>query len=161
MTGSQISEVKDKSSNDGDVFSSLHNEINRVFDNFARGTHWSFQPLSVRAGKLSPRIDISETDEEIEVVAELPGVADKDVDVSLSGDMLTIRGEKQSKTDKEEKNYRIVERSHGSFERMTRLPCEVEAEKVKAVFRQGELTITLPKTERAKNGSHKIEITSQ
>ena len=143
-----------------DVFSSLHREIDRVFDDFTHGEHWPFRALSAGNGKLSPDIDVSETDKNIEVTAELPGVDEKDVDVSLSDDMLTIKGEKKSETEKTEKDYHLVERSYGSFERVTQLPCEVDADKVKAKFKQGVLKITLPKSQTAKAKAHKIAITA-
>jgi HSP20 family protein len=149
---------KDK---DNDLFSSLHREIDRVFDDFTRSEHWPFRALSTGNGKLTPRIDVSETDKKVEVTVELPGVDEKDIDISLSDDLLTIKGEKKSETEKTEKNYHLVERSYGSFERMTRLPCEVEADKVKAEFKSGVLKISLPKSPAAKAKSHKIAISAQ
>lgn len=148
---------KDKGS---DVFSSLHREIDRVFDDFTRSGHWPFRALSAGNGKLPLRIDVSETDKNVIVATELPGVDEKDVDISLSDDMLTIKGEKKSETEKTEKDYHLVERSFGSFERVTRLPCEVDADKVKAKFKNGVLTITLPKSPAAKAKARKIAITA-
>jgi HSP20 family protein len=149
---------KDK---DKDIFSSLHREIDRVFDDFTHSEHWPFRAFSSGNGKLSPRIDIAETDKKVEVTVELPGVDEKDIDISLSDDMLTVKGEKKSETEKTEKDYHLVERSYGSFERMTRLPCEVDADKVKADFKQGVLKITLPKSPEAKSKARKIAISTQ
>jgi HSP20 family protein len=84
------------------------------------------------------------------LTAELPGLEAKDVEVSVTGDMLTIKGEK--KTEKEEKDERrhLVERTYGAFSRMVRLPAPVAADKIQATFKNGVLTVTLPKTEEAK-----------
>lgn len=149
---------KDK---DKDIFSSLHREIDRVFDDFTHGEHWPFRAFASGNGKLSPRIDVSETDKKVEVTVELPGVDERDIDISLSDDILTIKGEKRSETEKSEKDYHLIERSYGSFERVTRLPCEVDANKVKADFKQGVLKISLPKSPSAKAKAHKIAISSQ
>ena len=143
---------------DTDVFSSLHREIDRVFDDFTRGGHWPFGALAAGNGKMSPLIDVSETDKTVEVTAELPGVDEEDIDVNLANDILTIKGEKKSETEKTDKDYHLVERTYGSFERSTRLPCEVDASKVKAAFKNGVLKGTLPKTPEAEAKSHKISI---
>lgn len=157
MARSLISEVlADRGSKD--LFSSLHREVDRVFDDFTRGEHWPFRALSAGNGKLSPSIDVSETEKAIEVTAELPGVDEKDIDVSLSDDLLTIKGEKKAESEKKGKDYHVVERSYGAFERVTRLPCEVDAGKIEAEFKQGVLKIKLPKSPEAKTRSHKIKI---
>lgn len=148
---------KDK---DTDLFSSLHREIDRVFDDFTRGGNWPFRALAAGNGKMSPLIDVSETDKKVEVTVELPGVDEKDIDVSLANDVLTIKGEKKSETEKTAKDYHLIERAYGSFERSTRLPCEVDAGKVKAEFRNGVLKVSLPKTPEAKAKSHKISISA-
>lgn len=147
-------------SKDNDLFSSLHREIDRVLDDFTRGGNWPFRALGTGNGKMSPLIDVSETDKQIEVMAELPGVDEKDIDVSLSNDILTIKGEKKSETEKTAKDYHLIERNYGAFERSTRLPCEVDAGKVKAEFRNGVLKIILPKTPEAKAKAHKISVTA-
>ena len=139
----------------------LHREIDRVFDDVARGDHWPFRVLAGTNGKMMPRMDVSETEKEIEITADLPGVDESDVEIKLSNDMLTIKGEKKSEVEKSEKDFHLVERSYGLFERTTRLPCEVEADKVRAVFKQGVLKITLPKSHSAKANERKIEITTK
>ena len=100
----------------------------------------------------SPRMDVSETDKEIVVSAELPGLADEDIDVSLSLGMLTISGEKKQEKEKKGRNYYHVERSYGSFQRSIPLPAEVDTNQVDAVFKKGVLTVTLPKTGAAQAG---------
>ena len=87
----------------GDVFSNLHRQIDRVFDDFTHGSHWPFPVAASGNGKLTPRVDVSETDTEIEVTAELPGVEEEQIDVNLTGDLLTIKAEKKS----QEENLRF------------------------------------------------------
>ncbi len=141
-----------------DLFSSLHREIDKVFDDFTRGGHWPFRALAAGNGKMSPLIDVSETDKGVEVTVELPGVDEKDIDVSLANDVLTIKGEKKSETEKTAKDYHLIERAYGAFERSTRLPCEVDASKVKAEFKNGSLTVTVPKPAEAIEATKKIEV---
>jgi len=145
----------------GDFVSSLHREINRVFDDFADGEHWPFSSQMAGNGKLSPRVNVSETEKKVEVTAELPGVEEKDIDVNLTDDMLTIKAEKKSKTEKTEKDYYLAERSHGTFARTMRLPCAVSKKKVDARFKNGVLTVALPKSPKAKANKKKIKVKSQ
>jgi HSP20 family protein len=104
-------------------------------------------------GTLAPRIDVSETGKDLTLTVELPGVEEKDVDVSLSGNQLTIKGEKKSehedKKDEEERVFHRVERSYGAFQRTMTVPFDVEPDKVSAQFKDGVLTITLPKPQEA------------
>jgi HSP20 family protein len=100
-------------------------------------------------GMLAPRIDVSETDQELRLSVELPGVDEKDIDVSLVGDQLTIKGEKKSEQqDKQDDDGRVfhrVERSYGAFRRSMTLPFEADPDNVSADFKNGVLTVTLPK----------------
>jgi len=104
-------------------------------------------------GTLAPRIDVSETAKEVKLTVELPGVEEKDIDVSLSGNQLTIKGEKkgeaEDKKDEEGRVFHRVERSYGAFQRTMTIPFDVEPEKVEAEFKDGVLTITLPKPPEA------------
>lgn len=129
-----------------DPFAVLRREMNALFDDF-------FPEVDEPRGALAafaPRVDVKETDAEVRVTAELPGVEEKDVEVSLSGDVLTIKGEKkEEKEEKGEERYRL-ERSYGSFRRSFSLPCEVNSEKATATYKKGVLTITLPKVAEAK-----------
>ncbi len=109
-------------------------------------------------GEWSPRVDIAETETAIEVKAELPGLEHKDIDISLERDLLVIKGEKQKETEKKEASFHRVERTYGSFFRALRLPVEVETDKVEAVFKNGVLTITLPKSEEGKKKITHIEV---
>jgi HSP20 family protein len=100
-------------------------------------------------GMLAPRIDVSETDKELTFTAELPGVEEKDIDVSVVGDRLTIKGEKKSQfEDKSDEQGRVVhrlERSYGAFQRTLPLPYEVDPDSISAEFKNGILTVRLPK----------------
>lgn len=126
---------------------SLRDEMNRLFENFF-GSGFSIEPV-LGAG-WSPALDISETESAVTVKAELPGVDAKDVDVSLSGDVLTIKGEKKEEKEEKERSYHRVERSYGSFSRTLRLPATVDADKIEASFDKGVLEITMPKKEEQK-----------
>lgn len=125
------------------LFSSFHDEMNRMIDNFFRrenffGTGWS------------PNIDIAESDDDIIVKAEIPGVDPKEIDISISGDTLTIRGEKKEEKENKGMHYHRVERSYGSFTRTIDLPAPVMTDKVVAKDNHGVIEITLPKMEEAK-----------
>jgi HSP20 family protein len=97
-----------------------------------------------------PRLDMSETKDTLTIKAELPGLDTKDLDVSVSGDVLTIKGERKQEKDEKDEQRHIIERSYGAFMRMLRLPAPVAADQIKANFKNGVLTISLPKTEEAK-----------
>jgi HSP20 family protein len=138
-----------------DPFAAMQREINRVFDDFGRG------PLARSAnGDVSPRIDVAETDGQIEVTAELPGLDEKDIDVVLHDDILTIRGEKKSEREEKRKDYHLVERSFGSFARSIRLPFEADSEAIKANFNKGLLKIAINKPAQVKEKTVKIPVRS-
>jgi HSP20 family protein len=124
-------------------FLSLQREIDRLFDDFTRG----FPTLTAAAasvGKMLPVTDVTETDKEIEITAELPGLEEKDVKIDLADNLLTIRGEKKAKEEKD-KNYRMVERSYGAFERTIELPDGVNPDAIKATLAKGVLKVMVPK----------------
>jgi HSP20 family protein len=104
----------------------------------------------------SPAFDVSETEDAVTVKAELPGIAEKDIDISFSDGILTIKGEKKHEKEEENACYHTVERHYGTFSRSLRLPTEVDTEKVDATFKDGVLRVTLPKSETSK--PRKIEI---
>lgn len=129
-------------------FSMLQGEIDRVFDNFAnwRGFETAF----------SPSMEVTETDKSIEISTELPGMDEKDVEISIANDTLTIRGEKRAEKEEKKQAYRLVERSYGSFERSLVLPPGVNADAIKASMSKGVLKIALPKPAVAQSQKVKI-----
>ena len=137
-------------------FSLLRREMDSLFDNFFRG--FDLEPFESRMGAFSPKVDVTENDKEIKISAELPGMEEKDIDVSLQKDMLTIKGEKKEEKEDKGKDYYRMERSYGSFSRTIPLPVEVETDKVEAKFKKGVLSITLPKTAKAVSETKKIAV---
>ncbi len=125
---------------------SLRDEVNRVFDEFF-GRSGLASPFEQ---DWMPAVDVSETADTIEVKAEIPGVDAKDIDISLTGDTLTIKGEKREEEKKEEENYMRVERRYGGFRRMVSLPASVDPAKVNAKCKDGVLRITMEKKEETK-----------
>lgn len=147
---------------------SLRREVDRIFEDFDRN-FWraplrrSFQDIEpvLRRGLswgASPAIDIVDKNEAYQVVAELPGMDEKNVEVKLVNGNLTIKGEKRDEKEEKKKDYYLHERSFGSFERSFALPDEVDADKIEASFSKGVLTVTLPKKPEAVKPEKKIEI---
>ena len=128
-------------------FESLQREVDRVFDEFTRGFPSFGLPVMRSAGmpELTPRMDVTETDKEYEVTAELPGLEEKDVQVNVADGVLTIRGEKKAETEEKDKNYHLVERSYGAFSRSLDLPEGVNADAIKASIANGVLKVSVPK----------------
>lgn len=106
----------------------------------------------------SPRVDMSETDNGLEIVADLPGMEKKDVNVTLEDNLLTIKGERKEEKENKDKHFHTIERRSGSFYRAVRLPIEVEAKAVEAAFKNGVLTLRLPKSKEAKQKTVQIDI---
>jgi len=140
-------------------FSLLRHEMNSLFDNFFSG--FGMEPFETRLGAFNPRIDVAEADKEIKVTAELPGMEDKDIDISLTKDMLTIKGEKKEEKEEKGKSFYRMERSYGSFSRTIPLPAEIDTNKVKADFKKGILTVMLPKTPQAIKETKKIQVKAE
>jgi HSP20 family protein len=138
-----------------DPFRSLFQEVQKTFEDFSRHTPFS------RFASESPKVDVSETSDAIQVTAELRGVDENDVDVTLEGDTLIIRGEKKSERREEDKDksWHVVERSYGAFSRSIPLPFDPDASKVEAKFDKGVLRIKLPKPAEAAQKQQKIAIT--
>lgn len=138
---------------------SFQHEINRMFDEFFRDP---FASLAMRESSLlggfTPRVDVLESDKDFKVTAELPGMDAKDIQISLEQDALVLSGEKKSEHEEKQKGYYRAERSYGSFQRVIPLTTEVDEGKVDAQFKNGVLTITLPKTPAAVKTVKKIEI---
>lgn len=141
----------------GHPFERLHDEMDALFDDFFRG--FSMEPFEGRyAGSFSPNIDVAETDKEIKISAELPGMDEKEVEVNLNKDSLTIRGEKKEEKEDKGKDYYHVECSYGSFSRTIPLPAEIESDKAEAHFKKGVLTVKIPKSAKSIESKKKIEI---
>lgn len=134
----------------------FRDEMNRLFDSFFRG--FDIEPFDARGSAFSPKVDVVETEKEIRVSVELPGMEEKEIDVSLSRDSLTIKGEKKVEKDEKGKDYFRMERSYGSFSRTIALPVQVDPDRVSAEFRQGVLTVSLPKSQQAAQQSQKISV---
>ena len=128
----------------------LREEIDNLFDNFfgrgKAGEIESWQGSSLR----SPAVDMEETENEVIVKAEMPGLDPKDFQISLTESSLTIKGERKEEKEEKKKNYHMVERRYGSFYRSIPLPCPVESDKVEANYKKGILEVTLPKAEPVK-----------
>ncbi|NIS61516.1 MAG: Hsp20 family protein [Proteobacteria bacterium] len=134
--------------------SSLRREMDRLWENF-----FGERPLTrMWEREWTPSLDVSETKDNFVVKAEVPGIDAKDIDISLTGDVLTIKGEKRQEREEKEEDYHLVERSYGSFSRSVRLPAEVESSKIKASYKNGILNITLPKSEKVKAKEVKIKV---
>ena len=141
-----------------DPFLSLHRQVNRLFDDVLRGFDSRLPSLgSVSApGAAWPSVEISSGDKEIKVTAELPGLEQKDIEVLLDDGVLTLRGEKRSETDDRDRQF--SERYYGRFERHIPVGYEVKEDEVDARFRNGVLTVTLPKSEKAQSQVKRIDI---
>ena len=125
----------------------LKREMERFFDRFAEPMWGPFEGM---AGDWAPKLDMSETKDAFVVRAEIPGVDPKEIEIGLTGDMLTMKGEKEKETEKTEERYHRVERTYGAFLRSVRLPMAVDGSKVAATFKNGLLVVTLPKTPASK-----------
>ena len=137
-------------------FLSLQREIEDVFDNFTQG--WPTLKMTGTTGDLLPSTDVTENDKEIQITAELPGLEDKDVQINLANNVLTITGEKKADKEEKDKDYRLVERSYGSFTRSIELPEGVNPDAIQASIAKGVLTVTVPKPAPAQ--VKKIEVKS-
>ncbi len=139
----------------------FQNEMNRLFDSFFTdpfGTRHVLEPWGTN--EFTPRVDVVESDTDIKVTAELPGMDVKDIQISLENDSLVLSGEKKSEHEEKGKGTYRFERSFGSFQRVIPLDSEVEESKVEAQFKNGVLSVTLPKTPAAMKAAKKIEIKS-
>jgi len=143
--------------------SRIHNEIDRMFDDFFRGSSLFSQfgsgtSLLDNVGMLKPKLDIVENSENYVISVEIPGIEEKDIQLQLEGDMLTIRGEKRQKQDKKDDKYHLVERTYGAFQRVLTLPRDADTSTVNAKFDNGVLTVTVARSGEAKENTRRIEI---
>lgn len=141
-----------------DPFVSLHREMNRLFDDVFRSFDSRLPALGWPGsfGSGWPNVEISETDKEIKVTAEVPGLEEKDLEMFLEDGVLTLRGDKRSETEDRERQF--SERFYGRFERRIPLGSEIEEDKVEARFRNGVLTLVLPKSAKAQSRVKRIAI---
>jgi HSP20 family protein len=147
-----------------DSVSDIHGEMNRLFDSFFGRS----MPAAAGGRSWAPSLDAQETKDEFVFTVEVPGVREKDVTVSIMGDLLSVRGERRSEqeskeqeskeNDAKEQGWRHVERVYGKFERTIQLPTPVQTDKVKATYRDGLLEIRVPKAEEVKPREIKIEV---
>lgn len=136
-------------------FDRLHREIDELFESYHRG----FGNLGRRFAA-APGFEVSETDDEIRIKAELPGIDEKDIEVSLDENVLTIRAERQDEHEEKKRNYQVSEMSYGRFQRSVPLRTAVDRDRAKAGFERGVLTLVLPKTEQAKAERKQIPISA-
>jgi HSP20 family protein len=151
-----------------DVWSSLRNEMERVFDRFSGAfampslrRMFDFAPahrIESTFTFAAPAIDVTENGKAYKVTAELPGMEPSNVEVTVSGDMLVMKGEKRQEKEEKDENYYLSERSFGSFQRSLSLPPGVDRDKIGAELSKGVLTVTMPKTAEAQKQQKKIEV---
>jgi len=147
-------------SQEEDTLLDLRSQMNRLFDEFFEQP-FGLSPLfdePTLMGDFAPRLDISETEKEISISAELPGLEPEDIDISLDRNVLTLSGEKHREKEEKGKHFYRVERSYGSFHRSIPLPSEVDENKIDASFKRGVLKVKLPKTPSAQAKSKRITI---
>jgi HSP20 family protein len=146
-------------------FRSLRQEMDRVLEEFERDWGWprsmfSMEPFWRREATwaAAPAVDVAETDKAYEITAEVPGLAEKDLEVKVASGTLTVKGEKHEEKEEKKKDYYVSERRYGAFERSFRLPEGIDTDKIEASFRNGVLKVVLPKTPEAQKAEKKIEV---
>lgn len=137
---------------------SLQRDVNNVFEDFWQRIENGWNGRMNPVGMVGPSTDVSETDDSVEVAIELPGMTQEDIDISLSGDAMTIRGEKKLNHEGTRKGVYMSERSYGAFYRTIPLPPGVDTDKAEAKFKQGVLTVTLPKSAEAQARVKRIPV---
>jgi len=137
----------------------IQNEMNRMFDQFfAEDFPFSTRMITRPGMDFFPKMDISETESEYKVTAELPGMDENDIQIRLEKDSLILSGEKKTESEEKEKTFHRIERSYGSFERVIPFDTRLDEDKISAVFKNGVLTVTLPKAGEAIRKTRQIEI---
>ncbi len=136
----------------------LHREVDRLFDDFVRGFELPSLRSELRERRIVPDVDVVESDKDIRLSAELPGVEEKDIEVTLAEGVLRIRGEKKVEEEEKGKDYLRVERAYGRFERALAMPAGIDEDNVRATFRNGVLTVTVPKKAEAGPSARRIDI---
>lgn len=138
-------------------FRELEERFDRLFDSFMQLGDWN-QGWNKNWSTFVPAIDVNETDKEVVITAELPGMDEKDIEISVSQDMLTLSGEKKAAHENKGKDYYKVERSYGTFQRSIPLPQGLDLDHVDAIFKKGLLTITVPRLADAQLGIKHIPV---
>jgi HSP20 family protein len=148
--------------NEHDPVAALHNDVNRAFGDFLRLVNVPLAgwPALFAEGGAGVQVDVVETDKELKVSAELPGIDEKDIDVRVSDGMLVISGEKKADREVGQNGYILQERSFGRIERTLPLPDGIDADKAQATFKSGVLTVTIPKTAEAQSAAKHIPVRS-
>ncbi len=136
----------------------IDKNLKKFFENFNPPNFGDWGIKTSNSNSFSPRVDVTEDNENLYVHAEVPGVDKNDIKISIVGDVLTISGEKRSEVKDENKNYYRTERNYGVFTRSFTLPTEVVVDKIAAEYKEGVLNVTLPKTEEAKVVERQIEV---
>lgn len=158
--------VELRKSNVSNPILSLRDDISELFDNWFNQFGQSvgnMRPLRLIKGEMLPswpRVDLVEENNEIVITAEIPGYAEKDIDLNVTRDLLTIKGVHTENRDEEDKNYHLRERYLGSFERTVPLPVDVDVDRCEAEFKHGLLCIRMPKTRDQNKQVHKVKIKS-
>lgn len=159
--GRDKTEVARKLGESETPLASLQRDINRVFDDFWTRLDRPFGGANGLLRSGGPSMDIAESDDEVAVEVELPGLSEKDIEVNVTNDVLTIRGEKKTEKEEKKKGYVLSERSYGSFYRSIPLPPGLDTDGAKAEFKRGVLTITLPKSAEARAQAKRIEVKAE
>lgn len=145
-------------------FENLHRDVERLFDDFGSAS-WRFPAGRLfdsgsfwQRGAMMPLVDIAEREKDYQITAELPGMEEKDVELKVANDLMTIKGEKREEKQEKKQNYFATERRYGAFERGFSLPRGIDSDKIEASFKKGVLTITLPKKPEAIKSERKIAV---
>ena len=141
-----------RSDSSPDLFGTLQREVNRVFEQM-----FGAAPAA-RLGAFAPSVEMKETDQGVSVTAEMPGMEEKDVEITLDGDLLTLSGEKKRETTEDKSGFHVSERSYGTFRRTLRLPWAADPAQASATFEKGVLTIDLPRPPEAQATTRRIPI---
>lgn len=141
-----------------DPFASLRRDMDRMFDEFVRG--WPVTDTLSATGLMTPRVDVVETGKGLEITAELPGIEEKDIQLDLADDVLTLKAERSREREEsdESRRYHVVERAQGTFMRQFVIPFEADADKVKARFRNGILEVAVPRSATAQKPIKRIKV---
>ncbi len=146
-------------------FEVLHRQMNDLFEDFFKDFSHPRLPSLWQGGSdwgvVAPRFEVAETEKAVQVTAELPGMDEKDIEVTLDDNVLTVKGEKKQEREEKNKQFFLSERSYGQFQRVLTLPAGIEADKIKAQFKKGVLSLSIPKTAQARTEAKRIEVKSE